>query len=88
MEAQNQLTLSPQVAAAGDALVLSGSGEMQRRQLEFTARIGAHNELKIANTKRQRFTYRMLGFQVPRKSVRHEVPITPTAFSISPQCTL
>ena len=43
-EAQNQLTLSPQVAAEGDALVLSGSGEMQRRQLEFTARIGAHKE--------------------------------------------
>jgi hypothetical protein len=43
-EAQNQLTLSPQVASEGDALVLSGSGEMQRRQLEFTARIGAHKE--------------------------------------------
>jgi hypothetical protein len=43
-EAQNQLTLSPQVAAEGDALVLSGSGEMQRRQLEFTARIGTHKE--------------------------------------------
>ena len=43
-EAQNQLTLSPQVAAEGNALVLSGSGEMQRRQLEFTARLGAHKE--------------------------------------------
>ena len=32
--AQNQLTLSPQVAAEGAALVLSGSGEMHRRQLE------------------------------------------------------
>jgi hypothetical protein len=43
-QVQNQLTLSPQVAPAGDALVLSGSGEMQRRQLEFTSRIGAHKE--------------------------------------------
>jgi hypothetical protein len=43
-EAQNQLTLSPDVTAQGGALVLSGSGEMQRRQLEFTARIGAHKE--------------------------------------------
>jgi hypothetical protein len=43
-EAQNQLTLSPQVGAEGDALVLSGSGEMQRRQLEFTARVGTHKE--------------------------------------------
>jgi hypothetical protein len=43
-EAQNQLTLSPQVATDGAALVLSGSGEMQRRQLEFTARIGSHKE--------------------------------------------
>jgi hypothetical protein len=42
--AQNQLTLSPQVAAEGAALVLSGSGEMHRRQLEFTARVGAQKE--------------------------------------------
>jgi hypothetical protein len=43
-EAQNQLALSPQVTAEGDALVLSGSGEMQRRQLEFTGRLGTHKE--------------------------------------------
>jgi hypothetical protein len=43
-EAQNQLALSPRITAAGDALVLSGSGEMQRRQLEFTGRLGAHKE--------------------------------------------
>jgi hypothetical protein len=43
-EAQNQLTLSPQVTSAGNALVLSGSGEMQRRQLEVTTRVGSHKE--------------------------------------------
>jgi hypothetical protein len=43
-EAHNQLTLSPQVTSAGNALVLSGSGEMQRRQLEFTARVVSHKE--------------------------------------------
>jgi hypothetical protein len=40
-DAQNQLTLSPQATSTGNALVLSGSGELQRRQLEFTARTGA-----------------------------------------------
>jgi hypothetical protein len=40
-DAQNQLTLSPQTTSAGNALVLSGSGELQRRQLELTARTGA-----------------------------------------------
>ncbi len=43
-EAQNQLTLSPQATSSGDALVLSGSGEMQRRQLEFTGRLGASKQ--------------------------------------------
>ena len=43
-DGQNQLTLSPQLAAGGNALVLSGAGEMQRRQFEFTARLGAHKE--------------------------------------------
>ncbi len=43
-EAQDQLTLSPETTTAGAALVLSGSGEIQRRQLEFTARVGAHKE--------------------------------------------
>lgn len=43
-DAQNQLTLSPQVTSDGSALVLSGSGEMQRRQLEFTARTGANKQ--------------------------------------------
>ncbi len=40
-DAQNQLTLSPQTTSAGYAMVLSGSGELQSRQLEFTARTGA-----------------------------------------------
>ena len=40
-DAQNQLSLSPQATSTGNALVLSGSGELQRRQLEFTARTGA-----------------------------------------------
>ena len=43
-EAQDQLTLSPQATSTGDALVLSSSGSMQRRQLEFTARRGASKE--------------------------------------------
>jgi len=43
-QVQNQLTLTPQLGSGGDALVLSGSGEIQRRQLEFTSRIGAHKE--------------------------------------------
>jgi hypothetical protein len=43
-DAQNQLTLSPQTTATGNALVLSGSGELQSRQLEFTARTGASKQ--------------------------------------------
>jgi hypothetical protein len=43
-DAQNQLTLSPQSTATGNALVLSGSGELQSRQLEFTARTGASKQ--------------------------------------------
>ena len=43
-ESQDQLTLSPRETSAGDALVLSGSGAMQRRQLEFTGRLGARKE--------------------------------------------
>ncbi len=43
-DAQNQLTLSPQSTATGNALVLSGSGELQSRQLELTARTGASKQ--------------------------------------------
>jgi hypothetical protein len=43
-DAQNQLTLSPQTTATGNALVLSGSGELQNRQLELTARTGASKQ--------------------------------------------
>lgn len=40
-DARNQLTLSPQITSAWSALVLGGSGELNTRQAEFTARIGA-----------------------------------------------
>jgi hypothetical protein len=41
-DAQNQLTLSPEVTSAWSALVLGGSGALQSRQVEVTTRTGAN----------------------------------------------
>jgi len=40
-DAQNQLTLSPEVTSTWSALVLGGSGTLQSRQVEVTTRTGA-----------------------------------------------
>ena len=40
-DAQNQLTLVPQINSAWSALVLDSSGTVQSHQMDFTARIGA-----------------------------------------------
>jgi hypothetical protein len=40
-DAQNQLTLSPEITSAWSALVLGGSGALQSRQVELTTRAGA-----------------------------------------------
>ena len=41
-EAQNQLTLSPEITSVWSALVLDGSGSLQSRQIELTTRAGAN----------------------------------------------
>ncbi|HEY4051115.1 MAG TPA: hypothetical protein VGM27_29995, partial [Acidobacteriaceae bacterium] len=41
-DAQNQLTLQPQITSAWSALVLDSSGTVQSRQMDVTARIGAN----------------------------------------------
>jgi len=43
-DAQNQLTLLPQINSTLSALVLSDSGALHSRQLEFTSRIGASKQ--------------------------------------------
>jgi hypothetical protein len=43
-DANNQLTLSPEVSESGSALVLAGSGTLQTHQIEVTSRIGASKE--------------------------------------------
>src|SRR6201998_2525767 len=43
-DARNQLTLTPQITPAWSAFVLGGSGELNTRQTEFTARIGASKQ--------------------------------------------
>jgi hypothetical protein len=43
-DARNQLTLTPQITPAWSAFVLGGSGELNSRETEFTARIGASKQ--------------------------------------------
>jgi hypothetical protein len=43
-DGQNQLTLAPEVTPALSALVLRGSGTLQSRQMEVTARVGASKQ--------------------------------------------
>jgi hypothetical protein len=43
-DADNQLTLSPQIRGSKSALVLAGAGTLRTRQFEFTSRLGAEKE--------------------------------------------
>jgi hypothetical protein len=43
-DAQNQLSLAPEITSAASALVLSGSGSLQSSQTEVTARVGASKQ--------------------------------------------
>ena len=43
-DADNQLTLSPEISHSRSALVLAGSGTLRTRQFEFTSRLGAEKE--------------------------------------------
>ena len=43
-DANNQLTLSPQVSGTESAMVLAGSGVLRTHQVEFTSRIGANKD--------------------------------------------
>jgi hypothetical protein len=43
-DARNQLTLAPEITSMWSALVLGGSGELNTRQAEVTARIGASKQ--------------------------------------------
>jgi hypothetical protein len=43
-DADNQLTLTPEITETRSALVLAGSGTLRTRQFEFTSRIGTEKE--------------------------------------------